>query len=209
METILCSLSVSISMNISVSPFIQDRDWVYPFLYLVCWFTIVDTEQGPKKKKKERNQSLSLTLSTILSLSSLSSERIFFTDPPHIAAIWPARVSLSGGQKFHHHPILDHQQRVLQLSTNKKHKMNVCVRTKWKKNSRNKKKHWQLYQSPYFFTSKGIADNVDLPNEKTGIRRTLELDLECAIVPVCIGPRVGDIGNFERRNYKSICLVIS
>jgi hypothetical protein len=60
-----------------------------------------------------------------------------------------------------------------------------------------------------FFPHKGIADNVDLPSNKTGIGRTLELDLECMIVPVCIGPRVGDIGNFERRNYKSICLVIS
>ena len=77
-----------------------------------------------------------------------------------------------------------------------------------KKNSGNKKKT-DSYINLRFFTRKSIADDVDLPSEKTGIRRTLELDLKCAIVPVCIGPRVGDIGNFERRNYKPVCLVIS
>jgi hypothetical protein len=73
----------------------------------------------------------------------------------------------------------------------------------------NKKKQTDRYINLRFFTRKGIADDVNLPSEKTGIGRTLKLDLERAIVPVCIGPRVGDIGNFERRNYKPICLVIS
>ena len=77
-----------------------------------------------------------------------------------------------------------------------------------KKNSRNKKKT-DSYINLRFFTRKSIADDVDLPSEKTGSRRTLELDLECAIVSVCIGLRIGDIGNFEGRNYKPICLVIS
>ena len=76
------------------------------------------------------------------------------------------------------------------------------------KNSRNKETDSLI--NLRFFTCKGIGDEVDLPSEKTVIRKTLELDLECAIVlnPVCIGPRVGDIGNFEVRNYKPICLVI-
>ena len=60
-----------------------------------------------------------------------------------------------------------------------------------------------------FFPCKSIADDVDLPSEKTGTGRTLELDLECTIVPVRIGSRVGDIGNFKGRNYKAIRLVIS
>ena len=62
-----------------------------------------------------------------------------------------------------------------------------------------------------FFTRKDITDDsdVDFPSGKTDIERTLELDLECATVPLCIGPRVGDIGNLERRNYKAICLLIS
>jgi hypothetical protein len=77
-------------------------------------------------------------------------------------------------------------------------------------NERNKtQKQTHSYINLRFFTRKGIADDVNLPSEKTGIGRTLELDLECAIVPVCIGPRVGNIGNFEGRNYKPICLVIS
>ena len=74
-----------------------------------------------------------------------------------------------------------------------------------KKNSRNKNKT-DSYINLRFFTRKGIADDVDLPSEKTGTGRTLGLDLECGIVPVCVWPHVG---NFERKNYKSICLVIS
>jgi hypothetical protein len=54
------------------------------------------------------------------------------------------------------------------------------------------------------FAHKGIADDVDLPSKKTGVGRTLELDLECTIVPVCIRPGVGDIGKFEGRNYKPV-----
>ena len=78
------------------------------------------------------------------------------------------------------------------------------------KNSRNKETDSLI--NLRFFSCKGIGDEVDLPSEKTVIRRTLELDLGCAtrivLNPVCIRPRVGDIGNFEVRNYKPICLVI-
>jgi len=56
-----------------------------------------------------------------------------------------------------------------------------------------------LFQYINFFACKGIADDVDIPSEKTGMfGKKLELNLECAIVPVCIGPRVGELSEILR-----------
>ena len=73
--------------------------------------------------------------------------------------------------------------------------------------SRNKKTDG--YINGCLFTHKGVADNINLPCEKAGVGRTLELDFVCAIVPACIGPGVGNVRDFEGRNDNPIGLVVS